>query len=153
MKLANSKLDECRRRVQNDTLGHRGRKHDPLYRARRLLTKAHESLDENGETKLLGLLAAGDPHGEVRNAWHAKEIVRSIYDITDADTHLLDRLLSEIFPIGCMTHETGEVGGPWGRRRVLARVRWTAAMTARCPLRRANPSHTASHIRADDDQG
>lgn len=31
IKLANSKLDECRRRVQNETLGHRGRKTDPLY--------------------------------------------------------------------------------------------------------------------------
>jgi transposase len=29
VKLANSKLDECRRRVQNETLGHRGRKTDP----------------------------------------------------------------------------------------------------------------------------
>jgi transposase len=85
VKLANSKLDECRRRVQNDTLGHRGRKTDPLYRARRLLTKAHERLDERGEGKLVGLLAAGDPRGEVRMAWHAKEVVRSIYDIGDAD--------------------------------------------------------------------
>jgi transposase len=84
IKLANSKLDECRRRVQNETLGHRGRKEDPLYRARRLLTKAHERLDEAGDAKLTGLLAAGDPHGEVRTAWHAKEVVRSIYDITDA---------------------------------------------------------------------
>lgn len=82
-KLANQKLDECRRRVQNDTLGHRGRKTDPLYRARRLLTKAHERLDENGETKLLGLLAAGDPHGEVRDTWNAKEATRGIYDIGD----------------------------------------------------------------------
>jgi hypothetical protein len=55
-----------------------------LYRARRLLTKAHERLDDNGGTKLLGLLGAGDPHGEVRDAWHAKEVVRSIYDIADA---------------------------------------------------------------------
>jgi transposase len=70
-KLANDKLDECRRRVQNETLGHRGRKHDPLYRARRLLTKAHERLDHRSDTKLAGLLAAGDPHGEVRMAWHA----------------------------------------------------------------------------------
>jgi transposase len=83
-KLANQKLDECRRRVQNETLGHRGRKDDPLYRARRLLTKAHERIDDRGETKLLGLLDAGDPHGEVRDAWHAKEVVRSIYDITEA---------------------------------------------------------------------
>jgi len=85
VKLANSKLDECRRRVQNDTMGHRGRKTDPLYRARRLLTKAHERLDDRGEEKLAGLLAAGDPHGEVRMAWHAKEVLRSIYDIPDPD--------------------------------------------------------------------
>jgi len=85
IELANSKLDECRRRVQNDTMGHRGRKTDPLYRARRLLTKAHERLDDHGAEKLLGLLAAGDPQGEVRMAWHAKEVVRSIYEIPDAD--------------------------------------------------------------------
>src|SRR5690606_24739473 len=30
VKHANSKLDECRRRVQNETLGHRGRRDDPL---------------------------------------------------------------------------------------------------------------------------
>jgi transposase len=83
VKLANSKLDECRRRVQQDTLGHRGHKDDPLYRARRLLTKAHERLDERGDTKLRGLLTAGDPKGEVRMAWHAKETVRSIYGVAD----------------------------------------------------------------------
>ena len=71
VKLANQRVDEVRRRVQNDTMGHRGRKNDPLYRCRRLLTKADERLDEKGRTKLLGLLAAGDPKGEVRMAWHA----------------------------------------------------------------------------------
>ncbi len=70
VRLANSKLDECRRRVQNETLGHRGRKDDPLYRARRLLTKAHERLDDRGNNKLVGLLRAGDPRGEVKTAWH-----------------------------------------------------------------------------------
>lgn len=83
IKLANSKLDECRRRVQDETMGHRGRKDDPLYRARRLLTKAHERLDDKGEDKLRGLLEAGDPRGDVRMAWHVKEVVRSIYDITE----------------------------------------------------------------------
>jgi transposase len=86
VKLANQKLDECRRRVQNETLGHRGHKTDPLYRARRLLTKAAERVDEKGKTKLVGLLAAGDPKGEVKEAWHANEIVRSIYDITEVET-------------------------------------------------------------------
>jgi transposase len=88
VKLANHKLDECRRRVQNETVGHRGRKDDPLYRCRRLLTKADERLDDQGRSKLLGLLDAGDPHGEVRTAWHAKEVVRSIYDHHDPDLAL-----------------------------------------------------------------
>jgi len=83
VKLANTKLDECRRRVQHDTLGHRGHKNDPLYRSRRLLTKADERLDDHGREKLLGLLEAGDPQGEVRMAWHAKEVVREIYTHTD----------------------------------------------------------------------
>jgi transposase len=85
VRLANQKLDECRRRVQNETMGHRGRKDDPLYRARRLLTKADERLDVNGRSRLLGLLDAGDPRGEVRTAWHAKEVVRALYDHSDPD--------------------------------------------------------------------
>jgi transposase len=85
LKLANAKLDECRRRVQNETLGHRGRKDDPLYRCRRLLSRADKRLDDRGRTRLAGLLEAGDPHGEVRMAWHAKEVVASIYEHRDAD--------------------------------------------------------------------
>ena len=81
VRLANGAIDEVRRRVQNDTLGHRGRKDDPLYRARRLLIAAHERLSEAGDAKLRGLLAAGDPRGEVRLAWHAKETLRGLYDI------------------------------------------------------------------------
>ena len=81
IRLANQRLDEVRRRVQNETLGHRGRKSDPLYRIRRLLTAAHERVSDGGRTRLRGLLEAGDPYGEVRTAWHAKETVRGIYDI------------------------------------------------------------------------
>lgn len=88
VKLANAALDECRRRVQDETLGHRGRKYDPLYRCRRLLTKADERIDDNGRSKLLGLLAAGDPRGEVTTCWHAKEAVRALYFHTDPDLAL-----------------------------------------------------------------
>ena len=84
VRLANDALDEVRRRVQNQTLGHRGHKHDPLYRARKLLVSASERITDQGRTKLRGLLDAGDPYGEVRDAWHAKETLRSIYDIDDA---------------------------------------------------------------------
>ena len=87
-KLANTKLDECRRRVQNETLGHRGRKSDPLYRCRRLLTKAKERLDDKGHEKLTGLLRAGDPHGDVATCWEAKEAVRELYAHADADLAL-----------------------------------------------------------------
>ena len=46
-----------------------------------MLTAAHERLSTRGETRLLGLLDAGDPHGEVRLAWHAKETLRGVYQI------------------------------------------------------------------------
>ncbi|MGH3733494.1 MAG: ISL3 family transposase, partial [Acidimicrobiales bacterium] len=84
VKLANLKLDECRRRVQNELFGHRGRKHDPLYRARLLLTKADERLSENGRERLMGLLNAGDPKVEVLATWRALELVRGLYDHSDA---------------------------------------------------------------------
>jgi transposase len=85
---ANAKLDECRRRVQNETLGHRGRKHDPLFRCRRLLTRAKERLDEKGRDKLIGLLRAGDPYGDVATCWDAKEAVRELYTHGDPDLAL-----------------------------------------------------------------
>jgi len=101
--LANSVLDEVRRRVQNDTLGHRGRKTDPLYRCRKLMTLAHERLHDTANAKLAGLLEAGDPKGEVRNAWHAKEVVRSIYTIGDPDTavEFVDRLGHDLQDESC----------------------------------------------------
>ena len=94
VRLANGCIDEVRRRTQNDTLGGRGRKDDPLYRARRLLVAAHERLSERGDAKLRGLLRAGDPHGEVRLAWHAKETLRGLYDIDCPE--LADAYLGEL---------------------------------------------------------
>ena len=41
-KLAGEKLDEVRRRVNQDVLGHRGHKHDPLYRNSRELRRVSE---------------------------------------------------------------------------------------------------------------
>ena len=83
VRLANRCVDLVRRRVQNETLGHRGQKGDPLYRIRRLLIMASERLDNRGEKRIQGLLRAGDPYGEVRDAWYAKESIRDIYQIGD----------------------------------------------------------------------
>lgn len=44
---------------------------------------ASETITGSGRVWLRGLLNAGDPYGEVRDAWHAKETLRSIDDITD----------------------------------------------------------------------
>ena len=81
IKLANTAVDDVRRRVQNETTGGRGTKDDPLYRIRRLLLKAAERVTDKGRHKLRGLLAAGDPHNEVRDAWHAKETLRGVYRV------------------------------------------------------------------------
>lgn len=98
IKHSTGKLDECRRRVQTETHGHRGRKDDPLYRGRRLLTKGHDRLDKTGEARLMSLLEAGDPHGEVRMTWHAKETVRQLYTITDPNDAavFLDELIDDM---------------------------------------------------------
>lgn len=79
--VANAKLDECRRRVQNETLGHRGRKSDPLYRVRRLLQMSKKRLDEDGTEKILGYLKAGDPYGHVQAMWHAAQSVPELYEV------------------------------------------------------------------------
>ena len=83
IKLANQKLDECRRRIQNELFEHRGHKLDPLYRARRLLTMASERLDDHGREKLQGLLRAGDPRGDVSARYTAKEAVGELYTVSD----------------------------------------------------------------------
>ncbi len=64
--------------MQNETLGHRGRKSDPLYRCRRLLTKAKERLDDKDHERLTDLLRAGDPQGDVATLWQAKEAARAL---------------------------------------------------------------------------
>ena len=98
VKLANDALDEVRRRVQQHTLGHRGRKHDPLYRARKLLVSASETITDAGRVRLRGLLDAGDPYGEVRDAWHAKETLRAVYGIADHATgaETVEQLASDL---------------------------------------------------------
>ena len=108
--------------VQNETLRHRGHKDDPLYRCRRLLTKADERLDDKGREKLLGLLDAGDPRGEVRMAWHAKEVVREIYAHTDP-------VLAAEF-VGRLGHDLQDESCPIEIRRVgRTLLRWKDQIT------------------------
>ena len=84
VRAANRCVDQVRRRVQNETLGHRGRKGDPLYRIRKLLLAGAERLDQRGHDRMLLGLRIGDPHDEGLGAWLAKESVRDIYLTDDA---------------------------------------------------------------------
>jgi transposase len=83
IRLANTVVDQVRRRVQQATLGHRGRKPDPLYRIRKLLLTAAEQLTGRGWVRLRAGLAAGDPGGEVAAAWQGKELLRAVYAASD----------------------------------------------------------------------
>jgi transposase len=78
-RVGNRTVDLVRRRVQNEQLGHRGRKVDPLFKIRKLLLKGAERLDEQGRERMLLGLRAGDPDDELLAAWLAKESVRDVY--------------------------------------------------------------------------
>src|SRR6266545_2983876 len=87
VRLANAVVDQVRRRTQQATLGHRGRKRDPLYRIRKLLRTAAEQLTEHGRVRMRAGLSAGDPSGQVAVAWQGKELLRAVYaagDLADA---------------------------------------------------------------------
>jgi transposase len=81
--LANRALDAVRRSVQQDQLGHRGRRDDPLYRARRVLLLAEEKLDADATARLESLLQLGDPNAAVAIAYRVKERLRDFYRLSD----------------------------------------------------------------------
>ena len=64
VRLAGDALDECRRRIQQAIHGHRGRKADPLYAARRTLSTGADLLTDKQKTRLQALFA-DDAHIEV----------------------------------------------------------------------------------------
>jgi hypothetical protein len=95
VQLAGTALDDCRRRVQQTTLGHRGRKGDPLYGARRTLHTGTGLLTDKQQQRLETLFA-GDDHVEVEATWgiyqrmiaayrepdrrHARQLMQAVID-------------------------------------------------------------------------
>ena len=68
VRLAGDALDECRRRVQQELHGHRGRARDPLYKARRTLHTGSDLLTDTQRARLTALFATDD-HVEVEATW------------------------------------------------------------------------------------
>jgi transposase len=83
VKLGTTMVDEVRRRTQQETLGRRGHKDDPLYKIRGLLRRGREHLTIRQARKLNTCLADGDPTFEVTVAWHAYQDLRSMYQADD----------------------------------------------------------------------
>ncbi|MBO4145408.1 ISL3 family transposase [Kocuria rhizophila] len=85
IRLAGDALDQCRRRVQQDLHGHRGRATDPLYRARRTLHTGLDLLTARQKTRLETLFA-GDDHVEVETTWGIYQKMIAAYREPDRAT-------------------------------------------------------------------
>ena len=97
VRLAGDALDRCRRRVQQDLHGHRGRTNDPLYRARRTLHTGHDLLTEKQTTRLQALFAVED-HIEVEATWGIYQRMIAAYRHADRATggQLLKKIIDDL---------------------------------------------------------
>jgi transposase len=77
-RLAGDALDRCRRRVQNDIHGQRGRKQDPLYQARRTLHTGADLLTHKQSARLTELFATVE-HVEVEATWGVYQAMIAAY--------------------------------------------------------------------------
>ena len=78
VRLAGDALDRCRRRVQQDLHGHRGRAGDPLSRARRTLHTGSDLLTDRQRQRLTTLFEL-DEHVQVEATWGIYQRMISAY--------------------------------------------------------------------------
>ena len=79
VKLAGAVPGEVRRRVQQDTTGHRGRKGDPLYQIRLLLRASRDRLTKRQQERLHEAFTANEAHISVEVAYHCAQHVRDVF--------------------------------------------------------------------------
>ena len=98
VKLAGDALDEVRRRVQQDTLGHRGRKGDPLYQIRHLLRASRHRLTTRQQERLREAFTADGAHISFEVAYHCAQQVRDVFhqDTPTQGRRLATRLLESL---------------------------------------------------------
>ncbi|CAM4122946.1 Transposase IS204/IS1001/IS1096/IS1165 DDE domain-containing protein [Janibacter anophelis] len=112
VRLAGDALDQCRRRVQQEQHGHRGRKDDPLYRARRTLHTGADLLNDKQQNRLAELFAI-EEHVPVEATWGIYQRMIAAYrepdrglgrtaleDLIDAVSHDVPPGLSEVRKLG-----------------------------------------------------
>ena len=93
VRLAGDGLDQCRPRVQQQSLGHRGRAGDTLYNARRTLHTGHSLLTDKQRDRLDALFAA-EEHVEVEATWGIYQRVVAAY--RDPDKTMMQAVINAV---------------------------------------------------------
>jgi transposase len=126
--------NECRRRVQQETLGHRGRKGDPLYGIQKLLRAGAEKLTDKQWTRFETAIAANHAHVAVEVAWSCAQRLRAAYRHHDlVEGRKIAERIIETFPT-CPIPEIARLG------RTLKR--WRQAFLAYFTTGRSNNGGT-----------
>jgi transposase len=112
VRLAGDALDRCRRRVQQNIHGHRGRTGDPLYAARRTLHTGTDLLTDKQHQRLTGLFSA-DEHVEIEATWAIYQDMIAAYreankttgrelmaQLIDSISHGVPAALTEVITLG-----------------------------------------------------
>jgi transposase len=97
VRLAGDALDQCRRRVQQNLHGHRGRAGDPLFSSRRMLHTGTDLLTDKQHLRLQALFGT-DEHVEVEATWAIYQAMIAAYREPDRTRgrHLMTRLIASI---------------------------------------------------------
>ncbi|WP_218851431.1 ISL3 family transposase [Nocardioides panaciterrulae] len=135
VKLGTAAVDECRRRVQQETLGRRGRKGDPLYGIQKLLRAGAEKLTDKQWARFEKAIAARpDEHLQVWIAWSCAQQLRTAYRHPDpAEGRKIATKILDSFPT-CPVPEMARLG------RTLKR--WKEAFLAYFETGRSNNGGT-----------
>ncbi|TWE10495.1 ISL3 family transposase [Rudaeicoccus suwonensis] len=134
VKLGTDAVDDVRRRVQHDTLGHRGRKGDPLYSIMTILRCNPDRLTDKQKARLTAAINAHEAHEEVSIAWQAAQQLRSAYAAEDLATgRTIATKILDSFP-NCPIPEIRRLGKTLNR--------WKEAFLAYFTTGRANNGGT-----------
>ena len=119
VRLAGHGLEQCRRRIQLQTRGHRGRAGEPLYSARRALSTGADLLTDKQRQRITDLFA-NDAHLEVETTWGVYQAMIGAYRDPSRTSgkakmqHLIDTLasgvpaaLTEVRTLGRTLKKTG----------------------------------------------
>jgi len=146
VKLGTAAVDECRRRVQQDTLGHRGRKGEPLYGIRTMLRAGAEKLTDRQRARLDRAICADERHLQVWLAWTCAQQLRSAYRHTNPveAKKIAEKVLATFRT--CSVPEVARLGRTLKQWRVpgLLRTRRAPATAAPKPSTASSSSTAAS---------